>query len=484
MKTYLKHALLPALTAAMLLPSVASATNGYFLIGFGTKSRAMGGTGVAYNMEGMAAAFNPATMIDSVDEFDMGAELFHPPRAIFHNSTTLGQTDERALKDWFIIPSMGATYKYSDDITLGFAFVGAGLQTSYNQKVTNRGCTQWLADTGTVCTATVFNQGVTPNPSNQTTVPSLANVKPGGTLADGEAGVELMQAQMLPSIAYKLDDQHTVGASLAIGIQYFRARGLSDFIKLGRANEEESKGANGLSDEGWDYSFGGGIRMGWLGKFMDGDLNVGANYSSRVYMTEFDRYNNLFAEQGDFDIPENFAIGFAYKVMPDVTVAFDIQHVKYSDVASVGNDGPLVNDPDTFYPDCPIGSDTSVCKTGGDKGLGFGWKDQTVYKMGADWNFSEKINMRAGINYGKSPIQEDQVLFNMLAPATPELHITFGASYMYSKDYEFSFNFMHAFANTISGPTVFGPGGAIVTGSNASIAMEQYSLGGGLAIKF
>jgi len=451
MKMYCKYALLSAVALAMVLPSVSFATNGMFLIGYGTKSRAMGGTGVAYNMDGMAAAFNPATLVDSVDEFDIGAEIFHPPRAVYHNSDVLGQTDTRSLKDWFLIPSMGGAYNYSDDITLGFAVVGAGLQTSYAQSDAN--------------------------------APTMFNANLIGDAASGEAGVELMQMQMLPSIAYKIDDTSSVGATMVMAAQYFRAEGLGDFVVLGFGSTEAGDGANGLTNEGWDYSFGAGIRLGWLGKYMNGDLNVGVNYSSRVYMSKFHRYNNLFAEQGDFDIPENFAVGIAYKVMPDVTLAFDVQRVMYEDIDSIANKGPLADNPTQFFPLCPV--DPTPCLTGGDKGLGFGWTNQTIFKLGADWKYSEKVQLRGGINYGKAPIPEDQVLFNMLAPATPELHVTFGASYLYSEDYEFSFNFMHAFQNTIKGPTAFGPnGGQIVTGTNASIAMEQYSLGLGLAIKF
>ena len=53
--------LLPLCAAlSAVIPSAAVATNGYFLIGFGAKSRAMGGVGVAYAQDGLAAAANPA----------------------------------------------------------------------------------------------------------------------------------------------------------------------------------------------------------------------------------------------------------------------------------------------------------------------------------------------------------------------------------------------------------------------------------------
>ena len=44
-------------------------------------------------------------------------------------------------------------------------------------------------------------------------------------------------------------------------------------------------------------------------------------------MSEFERYKNLFAEQGDFDIPSNYAVGLSYKVKPNIGVAFDIQRI-------------------------------------------------------------------------------------------------------------------------------------------------------------
>jgi hypothetical protein len=56
----------------------------------------MGGTGVADNRGAMAAAFNPATMSDSGNRFDLGADLFMPPRVAKHESGVLGFTDEES----------------------------------------------------------------------------------------------------------------------------------------------------------------------------------------------------------------------------------------------------------------------------------------------------------------------------------------------------------------------------------------------------
>ena len=454
------------LVLSATVPFIANATNGYFLIGFGAKSRAMGGTGVANNTGGMAAAFNPATMIDSGTRFDIGGEFFIPPRAVTHNSTILGHTDERSNHDIFLIPSMGGTYQWNDKMALGFAFIGAGLKTEFDQTANSDSCKAVLAGNVpgfTQCPSTFFDPNISIAPAP-------------------EAGVELVQMQMIPSIAYKVNKNHTLGASVVMAAQFFRAEGLEAFEDLGFTS---SPGF--LTGKNWDHSFGGGYRLGWLMRTDDGKLKIGLNYSSRVWMSEFEQYKNLFAEQGDFDIPENFAIGLAYDFTPSWTVAFDIQRTNWSDIKSVGNPGPATDqakkDEGNLFPLCPL-SDTAPCLLGGPKGLGFGWQDRTVYKVGVDWQYNEKMNFRAGWNYGESPIPNDQVLFNMLAPATPEHHLTFGGGYKFTEEISLDANVMIAFVNTIRGPTAFGPGGAAVIGSNASIAMGQYSFGGTLGIKF
>ncbi len=467
MKFSKKIVLFTTLIVGASVPLIANATNGYFLIGFGAKSRSMGGTGVANNTGGMAAAFNPATMIDSETRFDIGGELFVPPRAVTHDSGVLGYTDEKSNQNLFMVPSMGGTYQWNDKMALGFAFIGAGLKTEYNQTVNSDSCKAVNASAipgYNSCPPTFFDPNITAKPAT-------------------EAGVELIQMQFVPSIAYKVHKNHTLGASLVLAAQFFRAEGLEAFGDLGFTST-----TGNLTGMGWEHAYGGGYRLGWLGNFMDERLKLGVNYSSRVWMDKFQRYQNLFAEQGDFDIPENYAVGLAFDITPAWTVAFDVQRINWSSVASIGNPGPATDaaniNAGNLFPLCPPGTDVTPCLLGGAKGLGFGWRDQTIYKIGVDWAINEKWNARAGYNYGKSPIPETEVLFNMLAPATPEHHLTFGGAYAFTENVILDASLMIAFVNTISGPTAFGPSGNPVAGSNASIAMGQYGLGATLGIKF
>lgn len=438
-----------AITAGM--PAAAWATNGYFLEGFGAKSRGMGGVGIAYGQDGLAAGANPATMLQVKDSrFDAGGEYFHPMACVTHDSSTLGNVSECSRADKFLIPSMGGIFKVGDGFALGVAAVGAGLATNYNQALPPGEPSYFFN----------FNGG-----------------------ASNEVGVSLIQMQVLPSVAFDVMEGHSVGFSIAMAAQVFRAYGLESFetsgTGLGYALSNEH-----LTNNGPDWSYGMGWRVGYLGRFFDDKFAIGFNYSAKVNMSEFNRYSDLFAQHGDFDIPENYGVGILIKSVPRTNIAVDVMRINYSEVVSVGNPGPYAFDTSEFNPLCP-GADPAVCKLGGDLGLGFGWRDQTVYKLGVDFEVTSSYTQRAGWNYGEAPVPPDQVLFNMLAPGVTENHLTLGGTwetrgkdfltkFLGAKAAELSWNYVHAFRNTVSGPTFFYPGGAGAPNdgsTNASIAL-------------
>lgn len=454
------------------------AVNGYFLIGYGAKTRSMGGAGVAYGQDGLAGAANPAAMADvdvTTMRVDAGAELFVPKRAFVNDSLALESNfpgsdqpvQHRSGANEYLIPSMGMIYKFNRKLTVGMAAIGNGAGTRYHQQVPGKpNCIDGDFSDGTGSTGFNFNCLGSPN-----------------------AGVSLIQMQLLPGLAYEVSKNHTVGLSLTLAAQQFRAFGLQAFglqddPRTPDPNDKIGLGFGAtdsdLTNRGNDYSYGAGVRVGWLGKFFDERLSLGANYASRTYMTRFDKYRNLFAEQGAFDVPEHWTVGIAVKPIPKLTMAFDFQKIYYSDIKSIGNPGPDVANPANFFPTgCvaqPDGSNS--CSLGQDDGLGFGWKDVEAFKVGINYDHNSKWSFRAGYNYAESPIQDDQVLFNFLAPAVSEQHVTAGLSYRPSPNVEWSANYMHAFNNTIKGPTALGPNGnQPVVGENASIDMRIDSFG-------
>ena len=204
---------------------------------------------------------------------------------------------------------------------------------------------------------------------------------------------------MTPSIAYKLNDAHSVGFTFVLAGQYFRAEGLEDFgfagFTSGGAATTEAEAQQGLTGQGFSHSFGYGFRLGWLGKFLDDDLKLGFNYSAKVHMSKFSRYDKLFAEQGDLDIPAHYGLGVSYVFMPQWTMAFDVMQIEWSSVASIGNKGPALYTGDPL--NTAVGGGAGAL--GRDDGMGFGWEDQTVYKLGFHYQYTTDTAFTMGVNY-------------------------------------------------------------------------------------
>jgi long-chain fatty acid transport protein len=181
-----------------------------------------------------------------------------------------------------------------------------------------------------------------------------------------------------------------------------------------------------------------------------------------MWMTEFDDYEGLFAEGGDFDIPPVLSLGLAYKVRPDVVLAFDWQRIFYSDIDSIANSNAL-NPTACAAP----GTKPSYC-LGGDKGLGFGWEDMDVFKFGARWDYSPKWSFMGGVSYASDFAPGGQALFNVLAPATIKWHFTLGATYRHSDRDEFSLSLAYMPEEELGGenPDITGQ-------QTGSIYMEQ-----------
>lgn len=230
--------------------------------------------------------------------------------------------------------------------------------------------------------------------------------------------MNLEQAFVAPSLAWKSGD-HAVGASLILAHQRFKATGLEGF---------------GISNQGTDTALGAGARLGYTAK-VNAWLTVGATYQTRIRNERFDKYAGLFAEQGDFDVPSNFGVGLAAKASDRLTVAVDVSRIRYSEIAAVGN-------PNSFF----IGG-----QLGTDNGPGFGWRDITVYKLGAAYAATPSLTLRAGYNHNTQPIPGDQTTFNVIAPGVVQDHVTLGFTWKLREKLELSGFYAHAFEETVSG---------------------------------
>ena len=153
--------------------------------------------------------------------------------------------------------------------------------------------------------------------------------------------------------------------------------------------------------------------------------------------------------------------------MPNGTVAFDVQQINYSDVASIANKIQNINQ-------CMAGQ-ASYC-LGGSNGPGFGWQNMTIYKLGYQWATGPDWTWRVGYSHAKQPIPSDQVLFNILAPGVVEDTLTFGFTNKIGTNQAFNFAAMYVPSHTVSGTTPYG--------QDISLKMSEYQIQGGYSWKF
>jgi long-chain fatty acid transport protein len=120
---------------------------------------------------------------------------------------------------------------------------------------------------------------------------------------------------------------------------------------------------------------------------------------------------------------------------------------------------------------------------GTDDGLGFGWEDINIYRLAADYRFSDSWTFRGGFSWNDQPIPDDQLLFNIIAPAVITQQATLGFTYRPNKTSEWNFAYMHAFKETVeSDMTAFSIPG--VVNLPGKIDMYQNSVDIGYAFKF
>jgi len=89
---------------------------------------------------------------------------------------------------------------------------------------------------------------------------------------------------------------------------------------------------------------------------------------------------------------------------------------------------------------------------GQEEGAGFGWKDILVIKYGVMFSGFCGWDFMAGYSVSQNPINEENVMFNILAPAVIQNHVTFGISKDIAKNHEVTVAFMFALENNIIGP--------------------------------
>jgi long-chain fatty acid transport protein len=363
----------------------------------------VGGAAIAFPQSAMAGATNPGAMTAVGRRLDFGLNWFSPNRSA---DSADGSGYHKSGSNNFFIPEFGYNRMLNDNTSFGLVVYGNGGMN-----------TDWPKN--------FFDAGTGRN--------TYSNLE---------------QLFIAPTMAFKITPEHSIGASLNLVRQTFEARGLQNFSGI-----TPSASTAFLTDVGEDTSTGWGVRLGYLGQ-VSPTVSVGAFWQPKTRMSKFDKYRELFAESGKFDIPESYGAGLAVKANDQITVAADLVQIKYSKVPSIAN----------------LNNMLSGGVLGTPNGEGFGWKDVTALKLGVAYKYNPDLMLRAGWNHGNNPLQSSETTFNILAPATITDHLTMGATWTLANKAELSVTYWHGFNKEVRG-------NGVANVSNANLKMHQDDIG-------
>ena len=424
MRTVFKPSVLAVSIVTALASTSVMATNGLAPTGLGQIHKAMGGAAVGNPINTTSIMTNPAAASFVDDGWDAGVELFVPDRetTITGNAAPSGVngTYDGNKRDTFLIPEFGYKKSISNKAALAIvAYGNGGMNATYDRAV-----------------------------------PLLGN---GST---GTTGIDFAQVFISPTAAWKVTPNHSIGLSLNLVAQQFKARGIENFD-----NANFSSNPGSLSSDQKDTSTGVGATVGWQGK-LSSRVTGGVSYRSEVTMGKLNKYSGLFPNAGRLNVPAALTVGLGVKVSPKTTVAVDVERIYYGSLDSIGNS------PSKLF---------AGVKLGAPDGPGFGWEDQDIFKIGVKHQYSPKLALMAGYNHGDAPIKSSDTLFNILAPATSEDHLSLGVEWALNSKSKIIGSYVHTFDASINGsgsiPAAFG-------GGEANLSMVQNAAGIAYSHKF
>ena len=227
--------------------------------------------------------------------------------------------------------------------------------------------------------------------------------------------------RIAPGFSYQVNDKVALGAALNI-----------DYQSLAIDNSQMHLPQNQV--------YGFGFTVGLIYK-LSNTMQLGASYVSKQSMSAFEWNTTAGHYSMTMDAPETMSLGLAYQPGNGLLIEADVKYIGFSDVLD------------------KVDFDTPAGKTV----MNFGWDDQVVFALGVQKKISEKTTLRAGFNYGASPIGEEDVDNNIGSLAITETHLSVGATRKLGKRVEGSVSYLHAFSNELTSNS----------GSGNTIELEQ-----------
>lgn len=220
--------------------------------------------------------------------------------------------------------------------------------------------------------------------------------------------LDYQQLRLALTYGHKLGSGWSVGAGLYANLSRFRTDSLTLSLRTAAANHD------------WDEAPGLGFVLG-VHKQWD-RWSFGASYTSPQWSEPFDKYKDVSTHS--VVMPQIVQVGVAYKLKPFLTLMADYRYINWSGVKPLGLK-PLEG--------------------------GFGWQDQHIYKLAAEWRMNDLWTLRSGFSTGNPAASRENVFINGLTSASAVTsHFGLGLSRAIGKNSELHVTYLKALNNRIT----------------------------------
>lgn len=245
-----------------------------------------------------------------------------------------------------------------------------------------------------------------------------------------------------PTVAFKLNDQHSV--ALGLIAQYAKAH-LRQYANFGAPLGNGSyDGFADVDGDDWGY----GYNLAWLWD-VDGNTRIGVNYRSKIehnlsgtakwsrQATPSGVLNATLAalfpdnESASLKIttPESLSLHAMRKLDPKVSLFGDVTWTKHSRFSTAqlkyGTSKAAAGQSDTTY-------------------LNPAWKDTYKISLGGAYQYTDALQLRAGVAYDKSPVPDDNHRLATM-PDNDRIWLSLGGKYNLNKSssVDFAYSYIH-----------------------------------------
>lgn len=253
-------------------------------------------------------------------------------------------------------------------------------------------------------------------------------------LANGPMFADAQLMQIAPTLSYQLTERLSIGAAPTITL----ARMMFDPLGPSAINPAPTPGSG--NREHW----GGGFQVGAYYTGENG-WNYGASLKSPQWFETFRFFTPTGITKFPLDYPLIVSLGTSYTGFERWVLAADVRYFDYANAQGFRD---------------------------------FGWDSVFAAAFGAQYQFSERLKVRAGYNFNQNPIGSDAVALNLSDPLIQNQNIATGCTFSLTSNVDINLAYVYLVRNKVTGPLPFGPGDFVTN------EIDAHSLAFGVTVRY